>query len=111
MPIEGQEKGERRIEMTKEQWLLYKRFCEFAKLQDNSGAEKPNAISSMQMYIEGAEIEGWDPLDDLSIVSPEFLTYIVIKAREYWKKELKPKPFHPDHLKRMGIAIEEGKGV
>lgn len=23
----------------------------------------------------------------------------------------KPKPFHPDHLKRMGVTIVEGNGV
>lgn len=23
----------------------------------------------------------------------------------------KPKPFHPDHLKRMGVTVVEGDGV
>ena len=72
--------------MTKEQWELYKEFCEFAELQDNSGAERPNAISSMQMFIKGTEVEGWDPLDDFSVISPEFLVHIVLKAKEYWEK-------------------------
>lgn len=72
--------------MTKEQWELYKNFCEFAKLQDDSGAELPNAKTSISMYMDGTGVEGWDPLDDLSIVSPEYLVYVLLKAKEYWRK-------------------------
>lgn len=73
--------------MTKEQWELYKNFCEFAKLQDNSGAEKPNCIADLRLYLDGSEINGWDPLEDFSIFTPEFLVYVVLKAKEFWEKE------------------------
>lgn len=77
--------------MTKEQWKLYKKFCQFAKLQDNSDAEKPNCIADLRLYLDGSEIDsseidGWDPLDDFSIFTPEFLTYVLLKAKEFWKK-------------------------
>lgn len=71
--------------MTKEQWELYKEFYEFAGLQDNSDAKIPNAQPSMKLYMEGGEVEGWDALDDMSIVSPEFLVYILLRAKKFWE--------------------------
>ena len=71
--------------MTKEQWELYKEFYEFAGLQGNSDAEVPNAQPSMKLYVEGGEIEGWDALDDASIVSPEFLVHILLRAKKFWE--------------------------
>ena len=73
--------------MSKEQWELYKEFCEFAHLHDNSGADIPNAMPGMKMFMDGTTIAGWDPIDDLSVVSPEYLTYIVLKAKEYWERK------------------------
>ena len=72
--------------MNEEQWKLYKEFCQFAKLQDNSGAEKPNCRTSLQLFLDGSEIDGWDCLDDSSIFTPEFLTYVLLKAKEFWEK-------------------------
>ena len=43
--------------MTKEQWELYKDFCEFAKLQDDSNAELPNVKTSISMYMDGTFTE------------------------------------------------------
>lgn len=71
--------------MSKEQWELYKEFCQFAKLRDNSDAEKPNCIASLSLYLDGVEIDGWDPLDDFSIFTPEFLTYVLLKAKDFWE--------------------------
>ena len=80
--------------MNKEQWQLYKDFCEFAKLQDNSDAEVPNCNLSLQLYMNGTgviddEIKdwGWDPLDDPSIFSPETLVYVLLMAKEYFKNQ------------------------
>ncbi len=71
--------------MNKEQWDLYKEFCEFAKLQDNSDAEFPNVQTSLMMFMKGTPIKKWDSLDDASVLSPELLTYIVLKAKDYWR--------------------------
>lgn len=71
--------------MTKEQWELYKDFCEFSKLQDNSDAEFPNVQTSLRMFMDGTGIDGWDPLDDGSVITPEYLTYIILMAKEYWR--------------------------
>lgn len=74
--------------MSKEQWLLYKRFCEFAKFQDNSDAKIPNAIPGLEVYIEGTGISGWDPLDDpTAMASPEFLVFILQRAKLFYEKE------------------------
>lgn len=74
--------------MSKEQWLLYKRFCEFAGLQDNSDAEIPNVIPGIEVWIKGSGISGWDPLDDpLTVFSPEFLVFILMRAKEFYKEE------------------------
>ena len=64
-----------------------KAFCEFAKLQDNSDAECPNIQTSLQMYMSSnpKELEGWDCLDDYSIISPEFLKYVLIKVKEFFE--------------------------
>ena len=70
--------------MTKEQEKLCQEFCKFAKLQDNSDAELPNIQPSLQLYMAGTPIKGWDALDDCSLVTPEFLTYILLKAKEFY---------------------------
>lgn len=64
-----------------------KAFYEFAKLQDNSDAENPNIQTSVQMFVSPNPkgLEGWDCLDDYSIISPEFLKYILIKAKEFFE--------------------------
>ena len=75
--------------MTKEQWELYKEFCEFSGLQDNSDAKLPNCCASLKMYFNKTGIEDWDTIDDPSIFSPEMLTYVVLKAKEFWQERLR----------------------
>ena len=72
--------------MTKEQWELYKDFCEYADIQDNSDAERPNCVASLKMFLEGTEIRGWDPLEDFSVLTPEMLTYILLKSKNFWEE-------------------------
>lgn len=71
---------------------LIQDFCEFAGLQDNSDAQLPNIIPSLQLYVSDSivpqavceQMPKWDPLDDPSLLTPEFLTYILLMAKEYW---------------------------
>ena len=70
--------------MTDEQWKLYRDFCQFAGLQDNSDAKIPNAILGLKTALEQDKIKDWDTLDDISMVSPEFLVYILQKAESFF---------------------------
>lgn len=78
--------------MKKSNRELLTKFCEFAKLQDNSDAEYPNITTSVDLFIEGSNLKtdlsdlNWDPLDDSTFVSPEFLFYILIAAKEFFEK-------------------------
>lgn len=78
--------------MKKSNRELLTKFCEFAKLQDNSDAECPNITTSVDLFIEGSNLKtdlsdlNWDPLDDPTFVSPEFLFYILIAAKEFFEK-------------------------
>lgn len=75
--------------MNKKHEQLYKDFCKYAKLQDNSDAELPNITTSLALYLDGTDLDikdlKWDPLDDPTFVSPEFLVYILLAAKEYFK--------------------------
>lgn len=75
--------------MNKTHKQLYKDFVKFAKLQDNSDAEVPNVIPSLQLFIEGTDLDikdlNWDPIEDTSFISPEFLVYLLLAAKEYFK--------------------------
>lgn len=72
--------------MTEKQWKMYKDFCKFAGLQDNSDAKYPNATLGLKTALEFGDIEGWDALDDVTMVSPEFLVFLLIRAKEFYEK-------------------------
>lgn len=75
---------------------LVKDFCEFAYLQDNSAAELPNIQTSLNQFLGNEKVKTWlknwdfshwDSLDDpLTSISPEFLAYIVLISKYYWKE-------------------------
>lgn len=71
-------------------WKLYKEFCDFAKLQDNSDADLPNCRPTLSLALNNASFNipagfKWDVLDDMSVCSPECLVYILLAAKEFWR--------------------------
>lgn len=78
--------------MKKSSKELLTKFCEFAKLQDNSDSEYPNITTSIDLFVEGSNLKtdlsdlNWDILDDSTFVSPEFLFYILTAAKEFFEK-------------------------
>ena len=75
---------------------LVKDFAEFAELQDNSDAEMPNVRVGLEQFFgselafkiaQSYEWNDWDPLDDGSFLTPEFLGYILLAAKLYWESK------------------------
>lgn len=86
--IEGQKKATEFLhkildEQKRERDELVNEFCEYAGLQNNSDAKMPNIICGIKVYMDHFT-PWWDPLDDYSLVSPEFLYYILKQAQEFW---------------------------
>jgi len=67
-------------------------FCKRAGLQDNRDAEVPNIVPSINLILGNVKVpesvkkslQGWDVVDDCSAISPEFLEYILLMAKEYF---------------------------
>ena len=70
--------------MNEKQKQVLELFCGYAGLQNNMDAEIPNIVIGLKPYIDGTGVKGWDPLDDYSLISPEFLYYILEKAKGFW---------------------------
>lgn len=73
-------------------------FCKFSYMQDNSDASIPNIQPGLEMfmgnekiakYVEGYDFKGWDVLDEVSLVSPELLSYILLVSKAYWESKQK----------------------
>lgn len=79
--------------MNESEKQLYREFCEFAKLQDNSDAEFPNTRLSLKLFMEGTDLDikhwHWDPVEDCSLFSPECLVYVLLKARQFFEQQEK----------------------
>lgn len=70
--------------MTDEQRRVIDSFCKYAGLENRFDAEVPNAICGLEPFFNYKEIEGWDPVDDYSLITPEFLYYVLDKAKGFW---------------------------
>lgn len=70
--------------MNEKQKQVLELFCGYAGLQNNMDAEVPNIIIGLKPYVDGTDLPKWDPLDDYSLVTPEFLYYILEKAKGFW---------------------------
>lgn len=72
---------------------LLESFCDFAHLEDNSDAELPNIKLGWSLFCGDAEVpeslqeklKGWDVLEDVSMLSPACLLYILYRAKEFWE--------------------------
>ena len=61
-------------------------FCKRAGLQDNRDAEVPNIVPSLSLFMGNVQVSksvkeslrDWDVVDDCSVISPEFLEYILL---------------------------------
>ena len=70
--------------MTDEQIHILDSFCKYAGLENRADADMPNIICGLKPFFEGTNLPWWDPIDDYSIVTPEFLYYLLEKAKGFW---------------------------
>ena len=72
-------------------------FCHFAELQYASDAELPNIRPTLAQFfgnevikkwVKDYDFSKWDIFEDvLAEISPEFLAYILLAAKQYWKED------------------------